>query len=197
MFSTRRAGFVALPAALLVGLSGCALLDNTAAEEPLSGIAACALGHSWTLDTADLAEQIKTELTANHPEITAVTANGTQTLEWGLDSVMTVTTDYTVALTATTATPDQSLTITQTHQGTASGKAYINSDIAIPRNWKDKLEVATEGELAGAAVEAKDLAITIPATDFDDSVGLELTCDGGTMTTHPRGGVLTQKWTSG
>lgn len=195
MFSTRRAGLIALPAVLLFGLSGCSLLDNSGTAEPLSGVAACALGHTWTLDTADLAAQVLAELQKNHPEVTAATIDGTQTMTWNLDSTISLATDYSITVTANTATPDQPLTVVQTHEGESSGKSYINSDVGIPRNWKDTTELDTSVTPPLAADAA--LPFEIPRTDWDDSVGLELTCDAGVLTTHPRGAIVTQKWTTG
>jgi len=37
----------------------------------------------------------------------------------------------------------------------------------------------------------------IPASDIDDSVGLELTCTADALTVHPRGSELTLDWTVG
>jgi hypothetical protein len=193
MFSRSRTALVAASATLVMGgLSGCALLQPTVEEVALSDIARCTMGHSWTLDTADLAAQLLTELQRDHP-VTAVDAAGTKTIDWGADSVVTVASD--LAITVTTGTAEAPTTLTQTQIGSAEGKVYINGDVAIPRRWSNDIEIETTAESAGAELE--QLPFTLPNTAFDDTVGLELTCDGDTLTVHPRGSAITQKWTSG
>lgn len=193
MFSTRRVSYFALSATVLLALSGCALLQPDTSDNELTGLEVCALGHTWALDTADLATQINASFAANNVVLTSAEISGTQTMTWDLRSAMKITSDYTITLKSAPAA-DQVVTVVQTHKGDASGKAYISADVAIPRNWKaDDLTVDTVADNNGTALE--DLPYAIPATDFDDSVGLELTCDGDTMTIHPRGGKFTQTWT--
>jgi hypothetical protein len=125
-----------------------------------------------------------------------VTAEGKQTLDWSIRGDVVVDSDYTVTVTVSPAA-DQVTVATQTHKGKATAEAYIDAEVAIPRNWKNStFKVDTKFVVNGAA-PAADAAdpFTIAATDFDDGVGLELTCDGTTMTTHPRGSEITQTWT--
>jgi hypothetical protein len=191
MFSRSRTALVAASATLVMGgLSGCALLQPAVEEVVLSDIALCTMGHTWTLDTTDLATQLLTELQRDHA-VTAVDAAGTKTIEWGADNIVTVASDLTITVTAGTA--EAPTTLTQTQAGSASGKVYINGDIAIPRRWSSDIEIETTAESAGAELE--QLPFTLPGTAFDDTVGLELTCDSTTLTVHPRGAAITQKWT--
>ena len=194
MFTARHAAAIALPALLVFGLSGCSLLQAKGSDTTLTGVAACAQGHTWTVDTADLAAQVLKDLQKQKVPATAVDAKGTQTMTWDVNGAMSVVTDYTLTVTAAPA-PDQALIATQVHKGTATGKAYVDADVAIPRNWDaTATTVDTTFTLNGA--EVKDsVPFTTIVTDFDDSVGLELTCDGTAMTTHPRGSDVTQKWT--
>lgn len=193
MFLRSRTVVVAASAVLLAGLSGCSLLEPTVDEEVLSDVAQCAMGHTWSLDTADLASQLLTELQNDHPDVTAVDADGTTTIRWDLDSTTELTADLTITVTAGTA--EQPTVITRTQNGTAGGKAYITADVAIPRRWKNDVEVETTAQNAGVDLEAPPFEV--PGTVLDDSVGLELTCDGGTLTIHPRGSAIIQKFTSG
>jgi len=193
MFSRSRTVVVAASAALLAGLSGCSLLEPAVHEEVLSDVARCTMGHTWSLDTADLATQLLAELQKDHPDVTAVDANGTTTIDWGLDSTAELTADLTITVTAGTA--EQPTVITQTQNGTAGGKTYINADVAIPRSWKNKIDIKATAQNAGVALD--EAPFGLPSTTLDDSVGLELTCDGGTLTIHPRGATITQKWTAG
>jgi hypothetical protein len=193
MFFRHRLIAVALPVALVTGLSGCSVLQSPA-DAPLTGIAACALGHTWKADLDDLAAQVLTELQNDGVAVTAVVATGEQSLEWGTNSQVVLTTDYVLTITTTPAT-GQVLTIVETHSGTATGAAYINGEVAIPRTWDGTgVSIETVADNNGAPVE--EITISIPATTFDDAVGLELTCNGGELTIHPRGSSITQKWSS-
>ena len=196
MFTARRATAVALPALLVFALAGCSLLVATDSENTPTGIAACALGHTWKLDTKGLAPQVLTELQKRGIPATAVTADGTQTLDWSIRGDVVVDTDYTLTVPVSPAA-DQVTVATQTHKGKATAQAYIDAEVAIPRNWKKTTFKVDTKFLVNGAAPAADAAdpFTIAATDFDDGVGLELTCDGTTMTTHPRGSEITQTWT--
>lgn len=195
MFTARRAAIVALPALLVFGLTGCSLLQAQDADDTPTGIAACVLGHKWTADTKGFADQLLAVYKKTTLPVSSVTSDGTQTLDWGIKGDVTVVSDYTVVVTVAPAA-DQSTVATQTHKGTATGKAYINAEVAIPRNWNDKdFTIDTKFVINGAEKAQKDPdPFTITPTDFDDSVGLELTCDGGTLTTHARGSAITQSW---
>lgn len=186
---------VAASAAVLFGLSGCGLFTPQTDEEPLSDIAKCVMGSNWTLDTADLSAKLLPELQRDFPTVTEVVTSGTKTIDWGTDFSLDVTSDLTITVTATSATPEQSVIVRQTQVGTASGKAYINTDVAIPRDWENNIEVETTAEDAGVVLET--VPIALPKTAFDDTVGLVLTCEGSTMTVTPRGGAITQTWTAG
>jgi hypothetical protein len=194
MNTARVVAAIVLPATLAVGLSGCSLLQASGSEDTLTSIEACALGHTWNLDVADLASQVRGELEGNGVPVTDVVGSGTQTMVWDLNREMTITTDY--GLTVTTApAADQVLTVVQTHKGSSTGKVYINAEVGIPREWDGTgFKVKTVADNNGTAVD--DPGIVIPETDFDDAVGLEMTCDAGVLTTHPRGSTITQTWSS-
>jgi len=195
MFTVRRAAIVALPALLVFGLTGCSLLQAKDADNTPTGIASCALGHTWKVDTTDLAAKVLTALKKNGLPVTAVTADGTQTLDWSTKGAVSVASDYTLVVTLTPAA-GQSTVATQTHKGTETGKAYIDGQVAIPRGWNSSnFTVATKFVINGKEKATADPdPFTIIETDFNDSVGLELTCTGDTMTTHPRGRQITQSW---
>lgn len=190
MFVSRKAAF-ALPAVLILTLGGCSLLEPSGTNVPLTGIAACALGHTWTQNFEPLKEQITATLSKRGINPTGVTFTGDQTMTWDDKAHMVITSNYSVAVT-TPETEDRVLTVTETHSGTASGAAYINGDVAIPRKWDDKFSIAAVADISG---EPLDPSYSIPATDFDDAVGLILTCDADTLTISPRGSQLTQTWT--
>lgn len=193
MFGNKRATAVALPAVLLFALSGCSLL-TAPGPAPLTGTAACALGHTWKADLEDLSAQVLTILKQSGVPATEVTADGTLSLDWSVEGHVKLTEDYVLTI-KTAPAADQVLTVVQTHSGAATGAAYVNGEVAIPRNWDTSaasVEVVADNN--GTAVD--DIGFTIPETTFDDSVGLELTCGSGALTTHPRGTGITQKWTS-
>lgn len=195
MFSTQRAGFLALSTALVVGLGGCALIEPAGTNKPLTGIAACAQGKTWNLDVAALAETVKAELGKQGVAGVEVAGDGKQSLTWELDGKVAMSTDYTLTITSTPAA-DQTLVVTNKHSGKSTGTAYVNAEVAIPRDWDGTgLAITSTGELNGAAVDT--IPYTVPIIDLDDSVGIELTCDGDTLTTHPRGTDITQTWKKG
>lgn len=195
MFTARRSPAARLTAAAAtallagVGLAGCSLVE-VAPPTPLSGIAACSLGNTWNLDTANLAEVLTAELASRG--ITAVVAvDGSQSLAWDLDSNVVLKTDYTV--TSTSGAEGAQTVITSKHSGTSKGIAYINSEVAIPRDWDGTaLKVTTTATVSG--VDTDPVPYDNVATDIDDSVGVELTCDGSTLTTHQRGSDITLTW---
>jgi hypothetical protein len=194
MFIARRAALVALPVLVIFGLGGCSLLQPQGTGLVLTGAAACAQGQTWNLDTKDLAAQVLADLVKRKVPATKVDDSGSQTMDWATTGEMTVTSDYTLTVTASPAA-GQALIATQVHKGTATAKAYVNSDVAIPRNWDAKsYSLTTEFKLNDKVVP-DPAPFTIATTDFDDTVGVELTCSGTTMTTHARGSVITQKWT--
>lgn len=191
--TTRRVSLIALPAALMLGLGGCSLLEATVPDEPLTGVAACALGHSWSVDLDGLATQVLAELGANGVAATGVVAAGSHTLDWSVTSDVELSSDYSMTITVPAA-DGQVLTVVQSANGVVTGKAYISGTVAIPRDWDSSgLEVSTVADIGGVAQET--VPIIVPKIAFDDGVGLELTCDAETMTIHPRGGVITQTWT--
>jgi hypothetical protein len=149
------------------------------------------MGHSWTLDLGDLGEQMVAALTAEGVAAPTAVADGSQKFTWNTDGKVVIETDYTVTITSTAG--DAVTTVTETHVGGSTGQAFINGDVAIPRRWDGTgLSVKATAEVGGAPLET--VPFVIPPTDFDDSYGLELTCEGDTLTTHPRGGHITQKW---
>lgn len=195
MFSRSRLVAVAASVAVVFGLSGCGLFVPQVDEEPLSDIAQCAMGHTWTLDTTDLSAKLLAELQRDFPTVGEVVTTGSKVIEWGSDFGLDVTSDLTITITFTAPTPDQVVTVRQTQIGTASGTAFINTDVAIPRDWENGIEVETTADLGG--VPQDRVGITVPPTAFDDTVGLILTCDGASLSITPRGASITQMWTAG
>ncbi len=193
MIRTQHLSFAALGTAILVGLGGCALIEPVGTERVLTSIESCALGKTWNLDVADLATQVQAEQAAQG-RATEVVGEGTQTLDWTLEGDVEIDSNYTLTVTWTPAA-DQVNVITENHAGTAGGVAYISGEVAIPRNWDGTgLTVSTTATLNDAPLDP--VPFTTGVVDVDDSVGLELTCDAGTMTIHPRGGTYTLRWTS-
>jgi hypothetical protein len=193
MSTISRAATAALSVAMLTALSGCALIEPPADDDPPSPVAQCVQGHTWTLDNADLAAQLLGLVQRDHPEASALEVTGTKTLDWKADDAVTIDSQLSIRIVATAG--DQELIITQTQTGTGSGRAYVDTDVAIPRRWTDEVEVQTAAEQAGAALEGPPWGP--PNSHFDDTVGWVLTCDGTAMTLQPRGSDITQRWTTG
>ena len=152
----------------------------------------CAQGHTWSLDTADLSQKLLATLPSQDVPATAVEPSGGQTLTWDKNGAVTIESDLVFTITAEPK-KDQTMIITQSYTGTVKGKALINVDVAIPQNWDvSDYTVETSATIADEPVE--ELAYTIPRSDFDDVVGLILTCEADVMTINPRGTDLIQIW---
>lgn len=196
MNTTRRASLVALPAALLLALSGCALTEAPDTRVELEGTAACAQGHTWSVNLEDLSAQLMGQMQTNGIAATAIVPAGTQTIEWTERGNVRITSDYTLTITATFPAEGQTTTVVETHSGVTTGQAFVNGSIAIPRDWDtEEAVVSATADIDGAPQEAVPEGFTVPASIIDDQLGLELACDGTTMTVHPRGEKLTQTWT--
>jgi hypothetical protein len=168
-------------------------VEPKTSEEPLSALAQCALGHEWQLDLDDLAAQVLAALQADGVAATEVTATGSQRLDWTLEGHVTLDVDYTLAATLPGPEEGQVLTVTETHDGVVSGRAYINGAVAIPRHWDmSELDSDTVATLDG--VEQETVPFVYPVTVFDDELGLVTTCDGDAMSLQPRGRDLVQLW---
>jgi len=190
--SKRSSALMMAPAALLV-LSGCALIEPADTSEPPTAMEVCALGHTWELDTVDLSEKLLAELPIQDVPATAVEPSGGQSLIWKQDGGLTIDSDLVFTITAEPK-KDQIMTITQAYNGTVVGEALINVDVAIPRNWDvSQYEIETSAVLNDEPVE--ELAYTIPRSDFDDMLGLIITCEADVLTVNPRGTDLIQRWT--
>ncbi|WP_010203154.1 hypothetical protein [Salinibacterium sp. PAMC 21357] len=193
MISSKRASALLMaPAALLI-LSGCALIEPADTSEPPTAMQTCALGHTWQLDTVDLSEKLLVELPIDGVPATAVEPSGGQTLVWEETGAVTIDSDLEFTITAAPAA-DQIYTLTQAYNGTVLGKALINVDVAIPRNWDvTDYEVETSAALNDEPLEA--VPYVIPRSDFDDKLGLIITCEADIMTINPRGTDFIQRWT--
>lgn len=194
MFSTQQATTVVLSAAIIVGLSGCSLIEPQGTVVPLTGIQACAQGNTWNLDMTKLAEAVKANIGAQGVDAQVATG-GNQTMTWAIDGSVVIDSAYTLTITSTPAA-GQVQTITTTHTGTATGASYIGDNIAIPRDWDATgTVIKSVGNIDGAPLDP--IPFSVLNADLNDSVGVELTCDGNTLTTHPRDGSVIQTWKKG
>lgn len=172
-------------------LTGCSSLGLNNSGTTLTGLAACAAGHTWNADLADMSAQLLAEIQEDHPDVTAVTAEGSQTIDWATDGAAVLTTDY--ALTVTVAVSEGVVqTIVQERSGESTGVLTIHGDTLVPSDW-DESDYKRATTIDGA--EAEGPPFTIPDPVLNDVVASDLTCDGKTMTTHAHRGIVTQKWT--
>lgn len=193
MTTARRMIAFVLPTALLASLSGCALIEPAVSQDPPSAMETCALGSVWALDLTLLEEQVTAALTGDRVKVTAVDAQGSQSLDWSSKSDLVITTDYTVTVTVEPKA-EQIIAITEVHRGSARGKAYINGDVAIPRDWEGG-DFTLEDTATNNGEAMETVPYAMPRLVIDDSVGLEMTCTDGTMTIHPRGSDVTLTYT--
>lgn len=188
----QRATALALPVLLAVALSGCSLVTPPGPPAP-TGTAACALGRTWKADLAALSTQISDTLKRSGIAVTEVSTTGSITFDWNVAGRVVLGNNYVLTI-KTAPAADQVLTVVQTVSGEETGAAYINGEVAIPRNW-DKSAVTSAVVANNNGTPVDPVPFTLPQVTFDDSVGLELTCAGSALTTHPRGGQITQSWT--
>lgn len=193
MIASKRASVLMMAPAVLLVLSGCALVEPADTSQPPTAMQLCALDQTWSLDTTDLSEKLLAELPSNGVPASAVEPTGGQTLTWQKDGDLTIESDLDFIITAAPKA-DQVMTITQSYSGTITGQAPINVDVAIPRMWDvSKYTVESTAVLNEEPVE--ELAYTIPRKDLNDVLGLVITCEADVMTINPRGTDLIQRWT--
>ena len=89
-------------AAIVFGLGGCSLIEPQGTVVPLSGIASCAQGHTWQLDMAKLAEDVKANIGAQGVAA-EVASDGMQTMTWGIDGAVVIDSAYTLTMTTVPA----------------------------------------------------------------------------------------------
>jgi len=193
MISSKCSSALLVAPATMLMLSGCALIEPADTSEPPTAMQSCALGHTWELNTTDLSEKLLVELPIQGIPANAVEPSGGQTLTWHKDGGVTIDSDLVLTITAVPQ-KDQIMTITQAYNGTVTGEALINVDVAIPQNWDaSKYTIETSAVLGEEPVE--EVPYTIPRSDFDDVLGLIITCDADALTINPRGTDLIQLWT--
>lgn len=189
----RRFALLAAPVVALASVGGCALVEPQTSEEALSPLAQCALGSEWQLDLEDLAAQVQTMLQRDGVNVTAVTAAGSQHLDWTEQGHVTLEVDYAIEATMPGPAEGQVFTVTETSKGTVTGRAFINGTVAIPRNWDTSdLETDRVATLDGAEQEVPPFLL--PPTLFDDGLGLVTSCEGDELTLQQRGRDLVQHW---
>jgi hypothetical protein len=173
---------------MVFALGGCSLSAFGGNDEVLTGAAACALDHTWALDLEDYSAQLLLELQDDNARITAVSAAGEQSLVWGLDGFATLTTDYTVSITENVS-EGVVKAIEQVRSGKSTGLLTVHGTTAVPSEWEEDYTVTTTVD--GVAPEVEP-AIHDPL--IDDSVAIEITCDGGALSTHAHQDNMIMKW---
>lgn len=193
MTRRRAATAAALPLAALAVLSGCALVEPQTSQDPPTALEQCALGHQWRLDTQDLALRLQELLTAEGITVTELTVSGSQLLDWSETGHVVLEVDQTITAMLPPPSEEQERLFVEHHEGVATGRAYINATVAIPRRWDaGELDSRTTATLDG--VEEETLPFELPQTVIDDALGLHVTCEGGTLTLQQRGRDLITRW---
>ena len=187
---TRTIAAALAAAATAALLSGCSVLTGPE-QDPLDPIAQCAYGHVWNADLAGLAEQLLPVLRES-VDGTEMIADGTLNLEWSGRGSVAMTADY--AMTGRANWSGGLATVTERHTGTVTGGLLITDEIAVPKKWNtEELSTEVTSDIAGAAQEQPQFAL--PQSLPNDVVGLEVTCEDTTLTTHARGADSTITWT--
>lgn len=200
---TTRAGVACLLLLTLTACSGGSGIDGSggATEEPVppageSGggtVAECVQGHTWTADVPDMGQQLLEQLQSSGSPATSATGTGSQTLEWGTDGRVLLSTDYIFTVVAPL---DDGLVMTmkQSHSGPASGTLLLDGNVASPtEDWDASGYIVTTAvDING--VTSPDSTFPVGDAGLSSGVGLTVTCEGNVMTTFAQGGFVTQKW---
>lgn len=171
----------------LATLSGCQLLTANVPVHTPTALEACATGHVWELDTTALEASAKTSMNERGLGVT-VTVAGSQRLTWNPDFTMSFETDLTFTGTIDGGNPG--FVETYTAKGQSSGLAMFSSDIAVPRDWTEDLEVTETATQDGAPA---DLVFRWIPLWVNDTVGLKTTCSAEQLQLAARQGHLV--WT--
>lgn len=189
----RPAAAATAAAVAMVALAGCAIITPTAPVKTPSALEACAHGTTWALDMPALQAQVVALFAESGIGVSEVLVEGSQTLDWDENGHVTIESAYTVTAKAGSDIPDVPFVVTQTVNGTTTGRAYFSDVIAVPRNWDaDGLTIETSAVRGEEALESAPFSI--PRTAVDDTVGIEVVCSPEQMTMHPRGTHLTLTW---
>ncbi len=184
---------IALPVLVVAALSGCTPPGGSAtgASAP-GGLAGCVTGHTWTLDVDDAASQIAARFTALGLPVTSVTGTGTETMTWDADGKTVIETNLAYDITIQQDAAN-TLVITQTNRGPATGIFTIEGTKATPTGW-DTTGYTSVNSTSVNGVTGGDSPITIPPTEMA-GVEFELTCTPTDLTTHAATGVANWHWT--
>jgi hypothetical protein len=191
---TSRLALAAASAALLA-LAGCTAPGaSEAADGPTDADAGapttadCLLG-TWSLDVADLAEQLGTRMSDLGLTVRATQAAGEVTLDV-TEGSMVYTSAATFAL--TTAVGDgPEMVVTQAQDGVSQGDWTADDSTLRFSSWENGLTFTTTVTIGG---ETTDMPLDLPAESFGGGAA-QVSCGGSEMTTVPEGGLFTSTWT--
>lgn len=156
-------------------------------------VAECVMGHTWNADVPDMGQQLLAQLQGMGSPSTSATGTGSQTLEWGLDGHILLSTDY-IFTVVTPLDDGLIMTMKQTHSGPAAGTLVLDGSIATPADdWDSSAYVVTTAvDINGIA--SPDTSFPVGDAGVGNGVPLTVTCEGNVMTTFAEGGFVTQKW---
>jgi hypothetical protein len=179
---------IALPVVVVATLSAC---GGGGGPAP-SALEACVTGHTWTLDVNDAASQLQTRFDTLGLPLTSVTGTGSETMKWDADGKTVIETNlawnFTIQEDAT-----NTLVITQTNRGPATGIFTIDGTKAIPSGW-DSTGYTSVNSTSVNGVPGGESSIPVPPTELA-GVTLELTCSPTDLTTKASDGAVNWHWT--
>jgi hypothetical protein len=161
--------------------------SGTAGPVEETTVADCLVGR-WSLDAADLADQLRQQLTETGLPVSAAQAAGAVTLDVAPGEMV-----YTSAVTfAVTAAPGggPEMVMTQAQDGVSRGAWTVDDSTLSFSSWENGLDVTTTATIGGTLV---DVPIELPAEAFG-SGDAEVSCDGDAMETTVSGGLFTNRW---
>lgn len=195
---------LAIPAALLLGLTACASGgagsgsgDGGSGGDGSGGSGGSATGvecltdRTWSLDLDDLVAQLAEQMGETVP-VTEASASGTQTFEFSSDGTAVAAIDSTFVLGVDG--DGLILTITQTHSGAPSGAWSDAGEGNLAFDEWDQTGYTIENEISmdGTSV---DMPLELPSNSFGGST-MSYECSGSSLTTTVPENTYTYRWST-
>jgi hypothetical protein len=204
MPNTRRLIPATIVAALLLALAGCSTPVGDSPAEPPEPPAAeeagddsstptgCLVDRTWTVDVDDLASQLKRQMESLGSPVSSVTADGTMTLMFAEESLVTTAVDLTFVMVLPVA-DGPTVTVRQTQKGSGYGSWFWDAggdNLVVFEDWVGEYDIQMTMTTDGVTIESP---IELPPSAAGGS-DMTVTCTGDTLTTNAEGSPFTQLW---
>jgi|SRR5690554_371337 len=190
-------------AAAFLLLSGCSTgVDDTASPPPelpasetddgSGSPTECLIDRTWVVDVDDLSGQVLAEMQALGSPATSVTGEGTMTIMFAEEGLVTTVVDVTLVM-LLPIDDGPTMTITQRQYGSGYGSWFWDSGTpnrVVFEDWVGDYEVDMTMAMEGVAVESP---IDLP-TSAAGGTDMTVTCEGRVLTTNADGSPFIHIW---